>query len=111
MECYWGMMKRAKEKRKDPQGVSRLSIRKTPFHVPDRGAHIRQGLSHMLNVPTTHEEVPCAPPSGNHLFHRHGTRQGIFPENGHLSCASTYRCIYGHQTIVHPATRYRGMVL
>ena len=58
---------RAKEKNQNPQGVSRASIRKTPLHVPDRGAHIRQGLSHMFYVPTTPEGVTCSPLSGNHL--------------------------------------------
>ena len=52
---------RAKEKNTNPQGVSRSSIRKTLLHVPDMGAHIRQGLSYMLDVPTTPEGVTCAP--------------------------------------------------
>jgi len=41
-----------------------LYIRKTPLHVPDMGAHIRQGLSHMLDVPTIPEGVTCSPVSG-----------------------------------------------
>jgi len=41
---------------------------KPPLHVPDRGAHIRKGLSHMVDVPTTPEEVTCSPPIGNRLF-------------------------------------------
>jgi hypothetical protein len=42
-----------------------------PRHVPDRGAHIRQGLSHMLYVPTTPEEVTCSPlPGTNWLPNR-----------------------------------------
>src|SRR5262245_28158288 len=40
---------------------------KPPLHVPDMGAHIRQGLSHMLDGPITPEEVPCSPPVGNRL--------------------------------------------
>jgi len=43
---------------------TRHPVRKTPLHVPDMGAHIRQGLSHMLDVPTTPEEVTCSPLSG-----------------------------------------------
>src|SRR5262245_22785784 len=39
-----------------PQGVSRSSLRKTPRHVPDMGVHLRQGLSHMVDVPPTPEE-------------------------------------------------------
>jgi hypothetical protein len=37
------------------------TIRKTPLHVPDTGARIRQGLSHMLDVPTAPEGVTCSP--------------------------------------------------
>ena len=36
-------------------------VRKTPLHVPDMGAHIRQGLSHMFDAPTATEEVTCSP--------------------------------------------------
>ena len=51
-------------KQTHPQGVNHSSIRKTPRHVPDMGAHIRQGLSNMLYVLTTPEEVTCSPLSG-----------------------------------------------
>jgi hypothetical protein len=40
------------------------TIRQTPLHVPDTGAHIRQGLSHMFDAPTTREGVTCSPLSG-----------------------------------------------
>jgi hypothetical protein len=40
------------------------TIRKTPLHVPDTGAHIRQGLSHMFDTPTIPEEVACSSLSG-----------------------------------------------
>jgi hypothetical protein len=36
------------------------TIRKTPLHVPDTGARIRQGLSHMFDAPTIPEEVACS---------------------------------------------------
>jgi hypothetical protein len=29
------------------------TIRQTPLHVPDTGAHIRQGLSNMFDAPIT----------------------------------------------------------
>jgi hypothetical protein len=29
------------------------TIRQTPLHVPDTGAHIRQGLSYMFDAPIT----------------------------------------------------------
>jgi hypothetical protein len=44
------------------------TIRKTPLHVPDTGAHIRQGLSHMFDTPTTREGVTCSPLSGTTCF-------------------------------------------
>ena len=40
------------------------TIRKTPLHVPDTDAHIRQGLSHMFYAPTIPERVAFSPPSG-----------------------------------------------
>jgi hypothetical protein len=40
------------------------TIRQTPLHVPDTGAHIRQGLSNMFDAPTTREGVTCSPLSG-----------------------------------------------
>jgi hypothetical protein len=40
------------------------TIRKTPLHVPDTGARIRQGLSHMFDAPTIPEGVACSPLSG-----------------------------------------------
>jgi hypothetical protein len=40
------------------------TIRKTPLHVPDTGAHIRQGLSHMFDTPTIPERVAFSLLSG-----------------------------------------------
>src|SRR5262252_3079889 len=57
---------------------TRHPVRKTPLHVPDRGAHIRQGLSHMLDVPTTPEEVTCSPVSGT-TWLPHGPLCSILP--------------------------------
>src|SRR5262249_42677960 len=48
-----------------PRGdCTRHPVRKTPLHVPDMGAHIRQGLSHMFYVPPPPEGVTCSPLSG-----------------------------------------------
>jgi hypothetical protein len=44
------------------------TIRKTPLHVPDTGAHIRQGLSNMFDTPTIPEGVVCSPLSGTTLY-------------------------------------------
>jgi hypothetical protein len=35
-------------------------FRKTPLHVPDMSAHIRQGLSNMFDTPTIPEGVACS---------------------------------------------------
>jgi len=40
------------------------TIRKIPLYVPDTGAHIRQGLSHMFYAPTIPERVAFSPLSG-----------------------------------------------
>jgi hypothetical protein len=35
-------------------------FRKTPLHVPDMSAHIRQGLSNMFDTPTIPKRVACS---------------------------------------------------
>jgi hypothetical protein len=40
------------------------TIRKTPLHVPDTGAHIRQSLANMFDTPTISEWVAFSPLSG-----------------------------------------------
>ncbi len=44
------------------------TIRKTPLHVPDTGAHIRQGLSNMFDAPTSPEGVAFSPLSSTTVF-------------------------------------------
>jgi hypothetical protein len=49
------------------------TIRQTQLHVPDTGAYIRQGLSHMFDAPTIPEGVAFSPLSANHLFAERAT--------------------------------------
>ena len=37
------------------------TIRKTPLHVPDMGPHSRQGLSNIIDAPTSPKGVACSP--------------------------------------------------